>query len=83
MWQLVKILDKARECYQSLQYGKSSMWNHRQVSLAGGVVIPLMTLTLLSVYCLINYVVWLDFMPVNVTLVYQLLPMDSENDLGF
>ncbi len=42
---------------------------------------PLMTLNLLSVFCLFYYVVWLDFMPVNVTFVCQFLPMDSKNDL--
>ncbi len=42
---------------------------------------PLMTQTLLSVYCLFYYVVWFDFMPIDVPFVYQLLPMDSENDL--
>ncbi len=44
------------------------------------IMLPLMTLTLLSVYCLFYYVVGFDFMPINVTIVYQFLPMDSEND---
>ncbi len=44
------------------------------------IMLPLMTLTLLSVYCLFYYVLWLDFMPVNVTFVYQFLPMHYEND---
>ncbi len=39
-----------------------------------------MTLTLFSVYCLFYYVIWFDFMPINVTFVYQFLPMDSENE---
>ncbi len=26
------------------------------------------------------FVVWFDFMPINVTFVYQFLPMESEND---
>ncbi len=29
------------------------------------------------------FVVWLDFIPVNFTFVYQFLSMDSENDLCF
>ncbi len=29
---------------------------------------------------LIYYVVWLDFMHVNVTFVYQFPPIDAEND---
>ncbi len=44
------------------------------------IMLPLMTLTLLSVYCLFYYVVWFDFMPINITFVYQFLPIDSEND---
>ncbi len=44
------------------------------------IMLPLMTLTLWSVYCLFYYVVWFDFMPVNVTFVCQFLLMDSEND---
>ncbi len=39
--------------------------------------------TLLLVYSLFCYVVWLDFIPVNFTFVYQFLPMDSEDDLLF
>ncbi len=45
------------------------------------IMLPLMTLTLLSVYCLFYYVVWLDRIPVYFTFVYQFLPMDSDNDL--
>ncbi len=37
-----------------------------------------MTLTLLSVYCLFYYVIWLDVTPVHFTFVYQCLPMDWE-----
>ncbi len=44
---------------------------------------PLITLTLLSVYCLFYYVVWLNFIPIKFTIVYQFLPLDSENDLCF
>ncbi len=40
------------------------------------IMLPLMTLTFWSVY----YVVWFDFMPINVTFVCLFLPMDSEND---
>ncbi len=36
--------------------------------------------TVLSVDCLFYYVVWFDFMPINATIVYQFLPIDSEND---
>ncbi len=44
------------------------------------IMLRLMTLTLWSVYCLFYYAVWFDFMPINITFVYKLLPMDSEND---
>ncbi len=44
------------------------------------IMLPLMTVTLLSVYCLFYYVVWHDLMLVNVTFVYHFLSMDSEND---
>ncbi len=43
-------------------------------------ILPLMPLTLLSGYCIIFYVVWFEFMPINVKFVCQFLPMDSEND---
>ncbi len=47
------------------------------------IMFPLMPLTLLSVYCLFHNVVWLDFIPVNMTYVDQFMPMCSENDLYF
>ncbi len=47
------------------------------------IKLPLMTLILLLVYCLFYNAVWLDFMAVNFTFVYQFLPMGSENDLWF
>ncbi len=43
------------------------------------IMLPLMTLTLLSVYCLFYYVVWFDFKLINITFVYEFLPLDSEN----
>ncbi len=43
-------------------------------------LLPLMTLTLWSVYYLFDYVVWFGFMPINVTFVCHFLAMDSEND---
>ncbi len=33
------------------------------------------------IYCLFYYVIWFDFMPINVIFVFQFPPMDSENDL--
>ncbi len=50
------------------------------VEMVYSMMLPLMTLTLLSVYCLFYYVVWFEFMPINVTFVYQFLPLDSENN---
>ncbi len=35
----------------------------------------------ISLLLILQHVVWLDFIPINSSYVYQFLPMNSENDL--